>query len=201
MTMKVALVLLVALSAPTQAQVRATTSDGRVVVLYSDGTWKPDQLSAVAKPLVSTRPAKATEKLDILRGKATVYYDPAAWQITKSDDPNRITLAHANGDGYAMLIAERLEMSMDALRRMALKNAQAAAPNASIIGERNRLVNGKNVLELEIRGTLDGVDFAYLGYYYSSTAGTIQFITYTSSNLIAEYRPTFQELLNGLVVP
>ena len=200
MTARAALLLLVVLAAPVHAQVQATTTDGRVVVLYPDGTWKLDASANVPKPTLGTRPAKATASLDILRGKATIYYDSAVWRPTKSNDVGKSSFTHANGDGYAVVISERIEVSEDALRRIALKNAQAAAPNARVVSEERRLVNGSNVIEMEIRGTIEGIDFVYLGYYSASATGTIQVLTYTSANLFAEYRPAFQAFLDGLVV-
>jgi hypothetical protein len=48
-------------------------------------------------------------------------------------------------------------------------------------------------------GTMKGIKFTYFGYYYSNAEGTVQFITYTSQNLLDKYKESIEELLNGLV--
>jgi predicted transcriptional regulator len=40
---------------------------------------------------------------------------------------------------------------------------------------------------------------AQISYYFSSEKGTIQFIGYTSQNLLSKYQKTIEDLLNGLV--
>jgi len=45
-----------------------------------------------------------------------------------------------------------------------------------------------------------GIKFIYLGYYYSSPKGTIQLLTYTSSNLLDEYKKDLKEFLNSFIV-
>jgi len=55
------------------------------------------------------------------------------------------------------------------------------------------------VLFLQLNGTLEGIEFAYYGYYYSSEEGTVQFIMYTSQDLISIYRDDCEKALNGFV--
>jgi hypothetical protein len=51
-----------------------------------------------------------------------------------------------------------------------------------------------------MEGTIQGIKFVYLGYYYSDKHGSIQFITYTSKNLLKDYRADMETLLNGFVL-
>jgi hypothetical protein len=51
-----------------------------------------------------------------------------------------------------------------------------------------------------MKGTIEGIQFVYYGYYYAGKAGTIQLLTYTSQNLFAEYKSEMTELLNGLTI-
>lgn len=53
---------------------------------------------------------------------------------------------------------------------------------------------------LQMAGTLSGIRFTYFGYYYSSPNGTVQLITYTSSNLFKEYADDLEDFLNGFVI-
>ena len=105
-----------------------------------------------------------------------------------------------DGDGYAIVIAERLQMPLEGLRDLALNNARNAAPDAQIVSQETRRVNGRDVMVLQIRGTLQAIRFVYLGYYYAGPEGTIQLLTYTAANLFDEYKPQFEQLLDGLTI-
>ncbi|HYX81224.1 MAG TPA: hypothetical protein VE714_02450 [Gemmatimonadales bacterium] len=193
------------LPAALGAQERATTSSGRVVLLYPNGTWKyaspaVTPASAGAGAAEHRRPASAVARLEFAHGKAALYYDPKIWQQAPSDEPGRLRLRHVDGDGYAVVIAERLEMSMDALRDVALTNARSAAPDARIVSQETRRVNGHDVMVMQIEGTIKTIRFIYLGYYYVGPEGTFQLLTYTAANLFKEYRTPFEQLLDGFTL-
>lgn len=203
MTQRFAFAAALLLAVPLQAQEKATTANGRAVLLYPDGKWK--YVTALAEPGKSggssvverNRPASATEKVDLAKGKLALYYNPKKWKPVSENEPGRMSLLHNDGDGYGMVIAERLQVGLEALRKIALENALKAAADAEITSERRLKVNGLDVLELQIRGTIQSIPFVYLGYYYSGKEGAIQLLTYTASNLFDEYRGDFQELLDG----
>jgi len=200
----VALALLVASAQFASAQaapVRATRPDGSVVLLNPNGTWTeaPSKSPTATAPAVRTRPSSATETIQLLKS-ATLSIDPAKWKQAPSTAPGRFGFSHMAGDGYAMVIAERIEMAPDALANMALTNAREAAPDARVVMDDSRIVNGTPVRCLQIVGTMQGISFKYFGYYYAGPAGTIQVITYTSTSLFDEFSSDFEGLLDGLVV-
>ena len=53
---------------------------------------------------------------------------------------------------------------------------------------------------MEMKGTLQGINFMYLGYYYSDDAGSTQFIAYTASSLVSKYKSEIYNFLNGFRV-
>jgi hypothetical protein len=185
-----------------QAPIRATTEDGRKVLLYSNNTWKfatePVQQASGGGKYV--KPASATRTVDIQAGSSRLSYDPGLWTPEPSTDRTKLTFQHSNGDGYAMVIRERLQMSLDALKDVALSNAVEAAPDARIVFEESRVVNGSKLLCLMIEGTTSGIAFTYYGYYYSGKSGIVQLVTYTGQNLFEEYKADFEGFLNGFEV-
>jgi hypothetical protein len=185
-----------------QNPVKATTEDGRQVLLYPDNTWKLALGAAQAATPSGglTRPATATKTVDIHAGSTRLSYDPTRWTPEPSTDRSRMTFQHTDGDGYALVIRERLQMSLDALKDIALNNAIQAAPDAKIVFEESRVVNGAPVLCLIIEGTTSGIAFTYYGYYYSGKSGIVQIVTYTGQNLFEEYKPDFENFLNGFEV-
>ncbi len=180
---------------------RAKAENGREVLLKSNGTWEYADAAKPASPAGAfVKSEKATTSFTAKSGKVAVWFDPAKWSAKKSEDPNKANFANSEGDLYAVLIAERIGMSIEGLKEMALKNARNAAPDAEKIYEQNREVNGRNILCMQIKGTVEGIQFVYYSYYYAGKAGTVQLITYTSDNLFAESEAAMTEFLNGLVI-
>lgn len=198
-----ALTLTLLLAAPVwtqeKTQEKATTESGKKILVFPNGTWKPDAEKPAPGGQTSL-PAGATAKLMINRGKSALFYNPKKWKVEKEEEGGRSTLEHTEGDGYSIIITERLEIPLEGLRNIALTNAKNAAPDAQIISEEKRRVNGKDVIALKIKGTISEIPFFYYGYYYSGKEGTIQAITYTAQNLFDEFKGDFEELLSGLVI-
>ena len=195
-----------ALATSLAAQERVTTASGRVVLLYPDGTWKyaptatTPATTAPGAVVERTRPRESIARVDFARGKASLYYDPNKWRETQASEPGRVNLTHVDGDSYAVVIAERLQLTIDALRQIALTNAQSAAPDAEIVSQERRRVNGHDVMVLQIKGSVQGIGFVYFGYYYVGPEGTFQVLTYTSTNLFDEYKGQFELLLDGFTI-
>lgn len=98
-----------------------------------------------------------------------------------------------------MILSEKIEIPLETLKSIAVENAKSVAPDLSIVKEEYRTVNGLKLLLMQMNGTMQGVKFSYYGYYYSNNQGTVQFITYTSQNLMDSYIPEIEKLLNGIV--
>jgi len=50
-----------------------------------------------------------------------------------------------------------------------------------------------------MNGTMQGIKVSYYGYYFSNNNGTLQFLTYTSQNLLSDYIDEIEDLLNGFI--
>jgi len=103
------------------------------------------------------------------------------------------------GDLYAMLISEKMEIPMETLKIIAFDNAKSAAPNMKITKEEYRMVNGVKVLMMQMEGTIQGMEITYSGYYYSNENGTIQLLTYTSQKLFDSLKGEIEKMMNGFV--
>ena len=147
-----------------------------------------------------SRSVQATEKAEFAGGRYAIFFNPEKWKSEKSEETGRLTWKHRNGDGYALIISERLQIPLETLRKIALNNAKEAAPDVKITLEEKRQVNGREVLCLQMKGTIQGIIFVYFGYYYSGKEGAVQILTYTAENLFEEYQSDFEEFLNGFEV-
>jgi hypothetical protein len=190
------------------AQTQAVTSNGDEVVLYEDGTWKYAKKADAAESKIDTNKIIFTKNSDasfLLKSKITnvgINLNPQKWSFKKSttNDEAEYSLQFKGKDAYAMFIVERIEIPLENLKAIALENAKAVAPDAKVVSEEYRKVNGNLVYCMQMNGTTQGIKFSYYGYYYSFKNGTVQFVSYTSQNLMREYKKDLEDLLNGLMV-
>jgi hypothetical protein len=191
----------------TQAQQKGVTETGEDVILFEDGTWKYQNEDDILKNEIPTNPNifekdnQSTFLLKSSRLNVGVYLNPKIWSFKKAtDNPEAEYELQLKGeDLYGLLITEKVEIPLESLKSIALENGKTAAPDLKIVKEEYRNVNGLKTLLLQLNGTIQGIKFSYYGYYFTSINGTVQFITYTSQNLIDSYRPESEKLLNGFV--
>jgi hypothetical protein len=197
-----AAVVLLVVGAAAFGQERATTESGKAVILHPNGTWEVAPLAQKDRPVepsTHVRSARATDKAELKRTGYQLYYDPQKWKQVNGET-GRVSFNHANGDGYGLVLTERIVVPLENMRNIALSNATSAAPDAKITFEETRVVNGTKLLCLQIKGTIQNISFIYFGYYYSGKEGTVQILTYTAANLFDEYKGDFEEFLNGFVL-
>lgn len=184
---------------------KATAEDGTKVLLFHDGSWiREGEKTETRNSAAFTKPISAKNKVTGKRKSYEIWFDSKKWQLLdsskKSNDETEFEFAHIDGDIGAMLIFERIEMQIDGLKSVALENARNVAPDAEIIKEEYRSVNGIEMLYCQIKGTINTISFVYHSYYYVGKAGTIQFVTYTASNLFDDYKKDLDDLLSGLLI-
>ncbi len=201
------ILFLTAASYISLAQQSAVTETGKEVILYDDGTWKYRSDEDTVKTEISTNPisfSKNSEATFLLKSnKVNMGFciNPKKWSFKKatSNEAAEYELQIKDGDLYAMIISEKIEIPLDALKSIAYNNSKEIVSDLKIVKEEYRIVNGKKVLCMQMNGTIQSIKFSYYGYYFSNSNGTVQFITYTSQNLLNKYLPDIENLLNGLV--
>lgn len=193
---------------PAYSQISAVTSNGDEVVLYDNGTWKYTSKADSTKEISvnSTHFVRDAQSTFEIKGnvipEVSIYVNPKLWSFKKAEDgqSREYTFRLKEKDAYGMLITERIEVPLENLKKLAIKNAKNAAPDLKVVKQEYRIVNGVKVLFMQMNGTIQGIQFSYYGYYYSFKGGSVQFLTYTAQNLLDEFRPSFESLLNGLVI-
>lgn len=195
------------------AQKNAVTDDGVQVVLYDNGTWKyvndssgqgGDSASSIGmNPKVYSKDLRSTFLLKSTKFDGLgVWLDPKKWSFKKVEDGSapEYKLELKDESAYAMIITEKMSIPLETLRAVALTNAQKVAPDTRITHQEYRTVNGLKVLNLQLKGTIQGIKFEYFGYYYSNDRCTAQFVTYFSQGEAETYRPIAEQLVNGMVM-
>ena len=200
-------IILVCICIQSQAQINALTETGDKVHLFNDGTWKyvtePETVSEEIK--MNTQKFERNSKSDFLvkstKFNVGVWINPKTWSFEKEkpEESAEFSFRKKNGDLYGMMICEKIPIPLESLKEIALSNARDAAPDIKLVKQEYRMVNGKKILMLQMKGTIQGLKFIYYGYYYSNENGTVQLLTYTGEKLMNEYIADAESLLNGLV--
>lgn len=208
--MRLLIILAVSLLVSTSyADQKAITDTGDEVVLYSNGTWSYTDDTVTEKKQIPTnprpfiKPADAQFMLKSTKNNTACWINTSLWSFQKATTEGAAAeyeFQLKGEDLYGMVINEALTMSIDTLAAIALENAKASAPNAKVLKKEYRSVNNIEVLYMEMSGNMGGIEFTYLGYYYSDASGVSQFISYTGSSLVKRYRPQIDNFLNGFTL-
>lgn len=190
-------------------QIKAITETGLEVLLNDDGTWiysdqnEEVEISTPVNPNPFFKDKNSTFQVKSTKCKMGIWIDPKKWTFEKANGDNEDSeykFYNKKDEIYGMLISEKIEIPIESLKKIAIDNGRAAAPDLKIVKEEYRMVNDLKVLNLQMDGTIQGIKFSYYGYYFSNESGTVQFITYTSQNIMKSMIPACEILLNGLVV-
>ncbi len=181
---------------------------GEAVELFDDGSWRyvyDDPSGSIKTDTVIFNKTKESNFL-VQSNKLhyEVWFNKKKWSHQKSDEDGSVPAEYVftliGEDAYGLVISERIEVPIDNLMNIAVQNAQKAAPDIRVVTQECRRVNSKVVHFMQMEGTIQGIKFVYMGYYYSDSNGSLQFLTYTSQNLLKQYQEEMLALLNGLVI-
>jgi hypothetical protein len=194
------------------SQTKALTENGQEVILFENGTWKylnadsnNTRNSSDTLNLNQNKFHKPTSSTFLVKSKILnvgVFINPTQWTFSgrRDNETNpEYRFSLKNGEGYAMMITEKLQIDLEALRKIALINAQNASLDVKETFAEYRMVNNLKVLCLKLEGTLKGVKFTYFGYYYSNPNGTVQLVSYSSQKLFEGIKKELDSFLNGFI--
>ncbi len=191
------------------AQIKAVTDNGDEVILNNDGTWKyVDDITKIGRIVDTNKIAfyknpDATFQVKSSKVEnVSIFLNPKKWSFKKGDSGDALEFEFSlkEKDAGGILITERIEMPIENLKEAAFANARKVSADMAVVNEEYRFVNGVKIFFMQMDGTVQGVKFTYLGYYYSGDKGTIQLLTYTAQSLFSEYKKELENLLNGLTV-
>ena len=188
------------------ASKKATTDEGDVVVLNDDGTWVyengriENDIELAMNPLTFSKHSDSRFKLKSTKNNAAFWINPKKWSFKKNENGHEsaeYTFEFKGSDLYGMVVTEQIEIKLEELVNIAIDNAKDVAPNMKIVKKEYRMVNNHKVIYMEMEGTVQSIKFTYLGYYFSDSSGTTQYLTYTGTNLVEKYRKNIDNFLNG----
>jgi hypothetical protein len=196
-----------------KSQTKALTESGREVVLYENGTWKylvdslngntDDSTELKLNPKAFFKTPASTFLVKSKVFNVGVSINPAKWKFhapEQGDESIEYQFTSKTNDLFAMMLTEKTDIPLSNMPNIALINAKKASLDVRIVHQEYRMVNDKKILCLELHGTIQGIKFVFLGYYYTNTNGTLQLVGYTSEKLFEQDKKQLEELLNGLTV-
>jgi hypothetical protein len=217
--------IVIALSASAnRASSQIKAEDGQPVVLRSDGTWTYQQQRSIERTLVLhpngtwsyepprqtlqdaiasfTKPGTATTLIEGATVPYGIWIDDQTWQstATESDDVIERRFTHVSGEAWGAVIAEPTPLTEEFVKDFVSASARKHMPDADIVAQEKRQVNGKNVSFLNIEGTYNTMPLSYMTYYYVGDAGTIQVYAWTFKQLMPKHEQAMLDFLNGFVV-
>ncbi len=188
---------------------KAITDQGDVVILNDDGTWQYETNSTDSIPKIAENPqpfSKPDSNSFLVKSShnsSAYWINPKKWAFKKEENGHEsaeYTFQLKGKDLYAMAITEEVEIGLEELTDVAVNNARSAASSLQVTKREYRQVNGHRVIYMEMEGRIQGMDFTYLGYYFSNEKGSTQFLAYTGTKLVDKYRDAIDDMLNGFTL-
>jgi len=189
-----------------QAQTKATTENGKKVILYKNKTWLyQSELDALAKGIKtnSKKYTKSQSASYLLKSKILnvgVWVNPEKWEFGKHYLSNefeyRFKLKGTLVSGF--LVTDKTFYPLAVWRKKGIENTKKIIPEYKVIKEEYRQVNGIKVLCMIIQGSWKGMKQTFFNYYFTNAQGSVEFNLYTSSDEFEQYKKACEELLNGL---
>jgi hypothetical protein len=217
------LVMVLCSAAPGEST-HAITADGQTVLLYPDGTWGykaslQEKRTVILRPDGTWRyqepPAKASEPIPTYTrpGSSTmfvsgeqvpygIWLNHTVWQ-RETTPPQSVVerrFTHTSGQAWAAVIAEPVQLSVEDVKAFVLASAKRHMPDATVVRQEHRMVNGHEVVFLQIDGTSNGVPHTYFTYDYAGEAGTVQVYTWSVSKALEQYERDMLNFLNGFEI-
>ncbi len=187
------------------SQTRATTEDGRAVMLQKDGSWQHANGAPAPTALdqdTYRKPDKATLGFRPNDKPIVLWVDPQIWKRNEAADnpPEAFAFINKSGDVIGAIGTSGFGMSMKAWISAFIEDQRRRASAFKVVYEKNRVVNGGKVLCLRIEETVEGMPIIMYGYLYTGKNGMVSLQTITPQNLYPKYESEMTDFLNGLVI-
>jgi hypothetical protein len=73
-------------------------------------------------------------------------------------------------------------------------------PKSRVVLDEKRIVNGQELLALQIVGANKGIAYKWFGYYYGGHSGSVQAVCYSLETAVDDNIDLFADFLNGLEI-
>ena len=136
-------------------------------------------------------------------GQFIFAYDESKWKVqpleTLGNDDAKLYLL-GEGDTHVTIIPETAELSFEYMEEAIISNMRAVDPGAKITEKGFRNVNDTELMWAYAEAETEGIKFVFYYHIYTGSAGTMQVVAWTTSNIFERRIRIIDELVAGLTV-
>ena len=133
----------------------------------------------------------------------TFVYDESKWKVqpleSLGNDVAKLYLL-GEGDTHVTLIPETSELTFEYMGEAILTNMRSVDSNTEITEKGFRTVNDTELMWAYAEAETDGLKFTFYYHIYTGSAGSIQIVAWTTSNIFERRIRLIDELVAGLTV-
>jgi hypothetical protein len=182
----------------------ASSATQRTVVLHPDGTWayrgvSPVQRASLPAIAAYRKPDAASAYVAGDMVPYGIWLNPHTWR-RDTETPDKVferRFTHISGEAWGAVIAEPTRLSFDDVKSFVLQSARKHMVDTEIVLQEKRLINGHDVMFLNMQGKYRSAPLTYLNYFYAGEEGTVQVYTWTLQASAEKYEQDMLNLLNG----
>ncbi len=174
---------------------------GAKIILHDDKTWEYEQIrpADLDDQMVLVKSASQSESLTSPTKKYVINYNPSLWERSKPfSEAAEFGFQNKAKNAFGMAIYDGIEVPLNSMENIVIKNANNIDPNAKIVNIRKCKINGTEGELVTYLATGSGVPFTLLTFLASGPFGTIQYTFFTSSSLFDALQEDFVEMISGL---
>jgi len=197
--LKTLLVLITITGTAIAAQeLRATTEDGRKVILSPDGKWQlnSNQLAPSVQSDFSSPYQPAVKKFSL-------NFNTTEWTLPPKRDGgenNRRLFQHKNLPIVGMVISDEMPANTAVMKDVIIGNARQAGADILVLLDEMHHIGGKDVGSIRFSANMKGLEFLFSTYYYADQDGNIQVTCYAAQAQFSKYQSDCEKFLSGLVI-
>jgi hypothetical protein len=158
----------------------------------------PGQSATAPGSTATPSNAGGQTSVPLLGGHAVFRYDPAVWQVDKSEplNPGSFQYLYMSGQLRITVISQTARLTPDVLANTQLLGLQSLDTAAKMTRRGSRRVNGIDMVTQEFEAIYQ-IPLAFYAHYYMDTSGSIEFVGWTRPSLLDAYRPTIEQFVSG----
>jgi Trypsin-like peptidase domain/ABC-type uncharacterized transport system len=150
------------------------------------------------------RSPAASTRVDLLAGKLSYWMDLGKWSETnpiKSGVPQQFVMMRGQALAGVMIELDPSAKPIDEMRARVMKEARADMPDAQIISQEERIVNGLPTLVMQIEGTSANGPIVFFVQLYTGPEGSVRTSAYTDRRNLEIFKTELDAAMSGLEKP
>lgn len=185
-------------TATATQELRATTEDGRKVLLSPDGKWRFN-----SNQLASTSQSDSSSPYQPSVKKFSFSFNTSEWTLVprrEVDENNKRTFQHRSLPIIGMVISDEMPANNNAMKEIIIENAKQAGAGTLVLLDEAQRISGKDVGTIRFSANMKGMEFLFSTNYYADQDGNIQVTCFTSQSLFSKYQSDCEKFLSGLTI-